>query len=101
MKRLIAIAAILIGTGLASVSDVDAAPRVRLRLFSGGYYPGSPIAFGAPTYPSNYGTRDRPPTAEELYPKYYGSFHYRHLDNIGIPNGDIGIRGNGIYMSPW
>ena len=41
------------------------------------------------------------PTAEELYPKYYGSFHYRHLDNIGIPTGDIGIRGNGLYMYPW
>ena len=41
------------------------------------------------------------PTPTELYPKYYGSFHYRHLDNIGIPSGDIGLRGNGLYMSPW
>lgn len=48
-------------------------------------------------------TTYRPPyrSAEELYPKYYGAFHYRHLDNIGIPTGDIGIRGNGLYMSPW
>ena len=45
----------------------------------------------------------RPPyrSAEELYPKYNGAFHYRHLDNIGIPTGDIGIRGNGLYMTPW
>ena len=41
------------------------------------------------------------PTAEELYPKYYGSFHYRHLDNLGVPTGDIGLRGNGLYWSPW
>ncbi|MEO8495849.1 MAG: hypothetical protein ABI614_12310 [Planctomycetota bacterium] len=101
MKRLIVMAVIVVGTSLSIVSEADAAPRARLRLFAGGYYPGSPVAFGAPTYPSNYGTRDRSPSVEELYPKYYGSFHYRHLDNIGIPHGDIGIRGNGIYMSPW
>ncbi len=101
MTRLIAIAVILVGAGLATTSAADAAPRGRIRLFARSYSPNGPIAFGAPTYPSNYGTRYRPPTAEELYPKYYGSFHYRHLDNIGIPHGDIGFRGNGIYMSPW
>ncbi|MDA1054195.1 MAG: hypothetical protein O3C40_27425 [Planctomycetota bacterium] len=101
MKRLIAIAVIFVGTSLAGMSEADAAPRGRIRLFARSYSPNGPIAFGAPTYPSNYGTRNRPPSVEELYPKYYGSFHYRHLDNIGIPSGDIGIRGNGIYMSPW
>ena len=36
-----------------------------------------------------------------LYPKYYGGFHARDFQNLGIPSGDIGIRGNGIYLSPW
>jgi hypothetical protein len=35
------------------------------------------------------------------YPKYDGGFHARHLQNIGIPTGDIGIRGNGITVNPW
>ncbi|HTN76726.1 MAG TPA: hypothetical protein VL096_15815 [Pirellulaceae bacterium] len=43
--------------------------------------------------------RDREALA--AYPKYYGGFHSRDLSNIGIPNGDIGIRGNGINMLPW
>jgi hypothetical protein len=36
-----------------------------------------------------------------VYPKYYGGFHARTLQNIGVPTGDIGIRGNGIYANPW
>jgi hypothetical protein len=36
-----------------------------------------------------------------LYPKYEGGFHARHLQNIGIPDRDIGIRGNGIMLNPW
>ena len=35
------------------------------------------------------------------YPKYYGGFHQRYFDSIGIPSGDIGLRGNGIYATPW
>ena len=35
------------------------------------------------------------------YPQYYGGFHARHLQNIGIPTGDIGIRGNSITVNPW
>lgn len=101
MKRCVAIAVIIVGTSLANTSDVDAAPRGRWRLFAQSYPANGPVAFGAPTFPNNYGTRYRSPSVEELYPKYYGSFHYRHLDNIGIPSGDIGLRGNGLYMSPW
>ena len=101
MKRAIMIALIFVGASLSAMSEADAAPRGRWRLFPRGYAVNGPIAFGAPTYPNNYGTRYRSPSVEELYPKYYGSFHYRHLDNIGIPNGDIGLRGNGLYMSPW
>lgn len=35
------------------------------------------------------------------YPKYYGGFHARYFQNMGIPSGDIGLRGNGIFMTPW
>ncbi len=37
----------------------------------------------------------------ERYPKFRGGFHSNYLDNIGFPHGDIGIRGNGIYPTPW
>ena len=36
-----------------------------------------------------------------VYPKYYGGFHARELQNIGIPHGDIGILGNGMTRNPW
>jgi hypothetical protein len=29
----------------------------------------------------------------ELYPKYYGGFHGRVIQNYGYPSGDIGVRG--------
>ena len=35
------------------------------------------------------------------YPKYYGGFHARYYQDIGVPPGDVGIRGNGIYQLPW
>ena len=37
----------------------------------------------------------------ERYPKFYGGFHSNYFHNMGIPSGDIGIRGNGIYPIPW
>lgn len=35
------------------------------------------------------------------YPKYFGGFHSSHYYDLGIPNGDKGLRGNGIYWAPW
>lgn len=35
------------------------------------------------------------------YPKYIGGFNARYFDSIGVPSGDVGLRGNGIYMTPW
>ena len=37
----------------------------------------------------------------EMYPKYIGGFHASQIHNIGVPPGDIGFRGNGIYWTPW
>ncbi len=36
-----------------------------------------------------------------MYPKYYFGLHERQLQNIGVPSGDIGLRGNGFMMNPW
>lgn len=35
------------------------------------------------------------------YPRYFGGFHSSHYYDLGIPNGDKGFRGNGIYWAPW
>ena len=49
----------------------------------------------------HHGLHHAPIDAREWYPKYYGGFHSRALENIGVPTGDIGIRGNGFMMNPW
>src|SRR5262245_3446358 len=36
-----------------------------------------------------------------VYPKYYWGFHAREFQNIGVPHGDIGIRGNDLPNSAW
>jgi hypothetical protein len=36
-----------------------------------------------------------------VYPKYYGGFHAREFENLGLPHGDIGIVGNGGTRTPW
>jgi hypothetical protein len=36
-----------------------------------------------------------------VYPKYYWGFHSRTLQNVGVPHGDIGIRGSDLSMGPW
>jgi hypothetical protein len=39
--------------------------------------------------------------ARKVYPQYYWGFHSRHLQNVGVPNGDIGRGGNGFTINPW
>ena len=50
----------------------------------------------------------RAPTYEEYYhymnsqfPKYYGGFHANYFQDMGMSPGDIGLRGNGIFATPW
>jgi hypothetical protein len=33
--------------------------------------------------------------------RYIGGFHQSHFDNVGIPSGDIGIRGNAYNWNTW
>ncbi len=37
----------------------------------------------------------------EKYPKYIGGFHSSFYSDLGLPTGDIGFRGNGLYWAPW
>ena len=34
-------------------------------------------------------------------PRYYGGFHHSYFESIGVPQGDIGPRGNQLYWNPW
>ena len=40
-------------------------------------------------------------SVEDAYPRYIGAFHSRYFNDIGVTPGDVGIRTNGIYMTPW
>ena len=33
--------------------------------------------------------------------RYIGGFHYTYFQDLGIPTGDIGLRGNGVIWRPW
>lgn len=37
----------------------------------------------------------------EVDSRYIGGFHRSQFDNIGLPSGDIGLRGNSLYWRPW
>ncbi len=80
--------------------------------------PGAAGEPGAPNRPSGFEHRAGTPVPEHYYrgdwrrdpafhggtsgyPKYFGGFHSSHYDDLGIPNGDKGFRGNGIYWTPW
>ncbi len=36
-----------------------------------------------------------------LHPKYQTGFHARDMQNLGVPTGDVGLRGNGFSWTPW
>ena len=86
---------------VSATADVQAAGRRRMACNSragqidksdqleSGYVESGPIHRSAPLDP------------RAVYPKYQGGFHSRALQNIGVPTGDIGIRGNGFMMNPW
>jgi hypothetical protein len=63
-----------------------------------------PVASRLPKWPSyeGYDPRIHPDAdAWSRYPKYLGGFHSSHFTNVGLPSGDIGFRGNGLYWTPW
>jgi len=40
-------------------------------------------------------------TLNYYYPKYIGGLHSSYFNSLGVPSGDVGLRGNGFYMTPW
>jgi len=46
-------------------------------------------------------TYSRYQSVEDAYPKYIGAFNARYFNDLAIPTGDIGIRGNTVHMLPW
>jgi hypothetical protein len=53
------------------------------------------------TYP-NYGSyRRQYRELNYFYPKYRDGFHARYFESLGLPSGDRGPRGNGLYATPW
>lgn len=49
----------------------------------------------APTYQQRY------QYGNWRYPRYTGAFHYSYFRDMGVPPGDVGFRGNGLYVTPW
>jgi hypothetical protein len=45
--------------------------------------------------------RPDPLNVEENNSRYIGGFHYTYFQDLGIPTGDIGLRGNGVFWRPW
>lgn len=76
---------------LAPAVEASAPQRTRRRLAPKSLFYRSP--------PPSYEQTRR--ALNDYYPKYYGGFHARDLQSIGIPGGDIGPRGNGVWMTPW
>ena len=38
---------------------------------------------------------------EDAFPRYIGAFHSRYFNDLGVSPGDVGIRTNGLTLSPW
>lgn len=52
-----------------------------------------------PGMPNKYYQRSA--YASAVYPRYEAGFHARYFENIGIPSGDVGLRGNSMFLNPW
>ncbi len=94
MRWTLAITLIVTILGIARLPQAEAAGR-RMRAArqtSDAYTP--PVTGRVPG-----STRVDPNTGR--YPKFQGGFHSRELQNIGVPSGDVGLRGNGFSMYPW
>ncbi len=97
-----AFAALLISTCLPANAQVFNGRGVTVRAYR-------PIQPGAVLWQSGGWHGPPPPYTNpgyyqylnERYPKFYGGFHSNYFHNMGLPPGDIGVRGNGIYPTPW
>ncbi|MCP4096542.1 MAG: hypothetical protein GY880_15310 [Planctomycetaceae bacterium] len=45
--------------------------------------------------------RPNPLNVQDNDARYIGGLHHTYFENLGIPPGDIGLRGNGVFWRPW
>ena len=72
--------------------------------FQGGSITSAPTVSRLPKWPFGNGYDPRihlDADRHSRYPKFIGGFHSSHFTNVGLPSGDIGFRGNGLYWTPW
>ncbi len=109
MNRILLCLAVSTALMLCSYEQASAGPLSRLLLgdnshrTSDGYrgsegYIAPSTSFYGPAYRGNYGGFPAPigpfPSYGNYYPQYYGGFHARYFQDIGVPSGDRGLRGN-------
>jgi hypothetical protein len=83
---------------LLVVGDASAGEGRLGRLFRGRAVQSAPKeAQYVPYQQQRYNREERDQYYRELYPKYYGGFHARTLQNYGYAPGDIGFRGGLSY----
>ncbi len=80
--------------GLSLVSPATAAPR---RARAGRYAEEAYV----PPVTTRVPASSRIPPDNSRYPKFQGGFHSRMMQDLGVPTGDRGMRGNGFQMYPW
>ena len=102
MKR--ALIALTLTTAVIGLSAVEAHASGPLRKW---------LAYGRPTrehtvraHHGHYGPvhgfgYTRYESVEDAFPRYIGAFHSRYFNDLGVAPGDVGIRTNGITLSPW
>jgi hypothetical protein len=82
---------LLLVFAFAPLMLADSCEAARPRWFNRGVE--SPRAYPSP--------QSRYQQAHAMYPKYNAGFHASYLQNMGVPTGDVGLRGNGITASAW
>ena len=97
MKRILLAVSLAVALFVLLAGEANAQRHGR-RIFFRGYT--TPHRYQMPHYHGGY--RYNPYHAySDLYPKFYGGFHSRHYTTLGVPPGDVGIRGNGFQWLPW
>ena len=83
---------------ISVIGDASAGERRFGRLFRGRPVQTAPPAAQYESYQQHrYNREELNRYYREMYPKYYGGFHARTLQNYGYAPGDIGFRGGLSY----
>jgi hypothetical protein len=81
---------------------IAAAALVVVLAFAASVHAAGPRRFGHRAHTPNYSKHaEIAAYGKAVYPKYYKGFHAREFQNLGVPHGDIGLRGNDLNMGAW